>query len=124
MSAEYVRSQYGVNYKRGERLIVDGRVGTLVSFPEQYLGVRFDDNPKYVARCHPTWNVERAESKHGISVTIIRRDPNVWRGRCDCGPKWDGPTYEAVEDEWRKHVHARTGKVTKPWGDKEGRWTP
>ena len=60
MSAEYVRRAYGVDFKVGDRLIVDGREGTLVSFPEQYLGVRFDDTPRRVSRCHPTWNVERA----------------------------------------------------------------
>lgn len=59
MSAEYVRRTYGVDYKRGDRLIIDGRVGTLVSFPGQYLGVRFDGE-KHTERCHPKWRVDRA----------------------------------------------------------------
>lgn len=59
MGATYVRRAYGVNYKRGDRVTVDGRFGTIVSFPEQYLGVRFDDLPRRVMRCHPTWRVER-----------------------------------------------------------------
>lgn len=57
MSAAYVRAAYGVDYKRGDRLVVDGRPGTLVSFPGQYLGVRFDGE-NHTSRCHPTWRVE------------------------------------------------------------------
>lgn len=57
MSAEYVRSQYRVDYKRGDRVTVDGRVGTVVSFPGQYLGIRFDGE-RHTSRCHPTWRVE------------------------------------------------------------------
>lgn len=59
MGAEYVRRAYGVDYKVGDRVTVDGKPGTIVSFPEQYLGVRFDDRPVRVARCHPTWEVKR-----------------------------------------------------------------
>lgn len=58
MSATYVRSYYAVDYKVGDRLLVDGRPGVLVSFPAQYLGVRFDGD-KHTSRCHPTWRVER-----------------------------------------------------------------
>lgn len=56
MTAEWVRRIYGVNYKRGDRVVVDGRAGTIVSFPDQYLGVRFEACTR-VARCHPTWRV-------------------------------------------------------------------
>lgn len=59
MSAEYVRRYYGVDFKRGERLeLLDyrlrptGRVGLLVSFPNQYLGVRFDGE-NFTSRVHP-----------------------------------------------------------------------
>lgn len=58
MSAAYVRRYYAVDYHRGDRLIVDGRPGLLVSFPGQYLGVRFDGE-KFTTPCHPTWRVER-----------------------------------------------------------------
>jgi hypothetical protein len=58
MSAEYVRRYYNVAYKRGDRLTVEGRPGTLVSFPGQYLGVRFDGE-RITSRCHPTWEVAR-----------------------------------------------------------------
>ena len=61
MSAEYVRRYYAVDYKRGDRLIVDGRPGTLVSFPDQYLGVRFDGET-FTSRCHPTWRVGREDA--------------------------------------------------------------
>ncbi|MGH1563076.1 hypothetical protein [Mumia sp. DW29H23] len=58
MSAAYVRSRYAVDYKVGDRLVVDGRAGTLASFPDQYLGVRFDGETR-TSRCHPTWRVSR-----------------------------------------------------------------
>jgi len=59
MSAAYVRDYYGVDYKVGERLVVDGQAGLLVSFPGQYLGIRFDHSPKLTIPAHPTWRVER-----------------------------------------------------------------
>lgn len=58
MSAEWVRHHYDVRFKRGDRVVIDGRVGTIVSFPGQYLGVRFDGE-KRTSRCHPTWRVDR-----------------------------------------------------------------
>lgn len=58
VSAAYVRHYYGVDYKRGERLVVYGRTGVLVSFPGQYLGVRLDGE-RHTSRCHPTWRVQR-----------------------------------------------------------------
>lgn len=58
MSAEYVRRYYGVDFKRGERVeLLDhhdrptGRVGVIVSFPNQYLGVRFDGE-RHTSRVH------------------------------------------------------------------------
>ena len=62
--------------------------------------------------------------KHGCSFVIVSRDPNVWRATCGRHQTWDGPTYEVVEDEWRKHVHAETGTAPNPCGDKTGRWEP
>ena len=59
MSAEYVRRYYGVDYKLGDRITVNGMPGTIVSFPNQYLGVRFDENPKVTRPAHPSWRVER-----------------------------------------------------------------
>lgn len=58
MSAKYVRDFYGVDYKRGDRLTVEGRPGTLVSFPQQYLGIRFDGETR-TSKAHPTWKVAR-----------------------------------------------------------------
>lgn len=64
MSAKYVRDYYGVDYKRGDRLVLrepapaTARHGVLVSFPGQYLGVRFDGQ-KRTSTCHPTWCIER-----------------------------------------------------------------
>lgn len=56
MSAEYVRTAYNLTVKKGDRVTVDGRQGTVVSFPGQYLGVRFDGE-NFTSRCHPTWRV-------------------------------------------------------------------
>ncbi len=60
MSAAFVRATYGVDYKRGDRLTLHDlsgpRHGTLVSFPQQYLGIRFDGET-HVSRCHPTWRI-------------------------------------------------------------------
>lgn len=58
MSAQYVRDYYGVDYKVGDRLTMDGKPGTLVSFPGQYLGIRFDGEG-HVSRAHPTWRIAR-----------------------------------------------------------------
>lgn len=57
MSAAYVRDTYKVPYKVGDRVTVDGRPGVIVSFPGQYLGVRFDGE-RHTSRAHPTWRVE------------------------------------------------------------------
>jgi hypothetical protein len=56
MPASYVRSRYGVPAKRFMRVTVDGRSGTIVKFPGEYIGVRFDGE-KAVTPCHPTWRV-------------------------------------------------------------------
>lgn len=57
MSARYVRDLYRVDYKRGDRVTVDGKPGRIVSFPGQYLGIRFDHEPRTTVRAHPTWRV-------------------------------------------------------------------
>lgn len=64
MSAAYVRRHYAVDYKRGDRITVDNRPGRIVSFPGQYLGVRFDGET-ITRRAHPTWRVQRETDKAG-----------------------------------------------------------
>ena len=80
MSAAYIRSHYPVDYKRGDRLVFrwdeDVRHGVLVSFPGQYLGIRFDGD-KHTSRCHPTWHVEREAHE-------FREDVNDY-SMCMCG---------------------------------------
>jgi len=65
---------------------------------------------------------------HGITVRVIERRWDAratkWAAKCGCKTTWEGPTYEAVEDEWRKHVYDATGFAPTPVGEKEGRWTP
>lgn len=60
MSARYVREHYGVPAKRGTRVTFtdhDGsRGGVIVSFPDQYIGVRFDGERR-TSRLHPTWGI-------------------------------------------------------------------
>ncbi|MEU4229454.1 hypothetical protein AB0F17_34600 [Nonomuraea sp. NPDC026600] len=54
-AAEYVRLYYGVPAYRGDRVVVDGRPGRIVGFRDARLRVRFDEQPRLVAPCHPTW---------------------------------------------------------------------
>lgn len=61
MSAEYVRKTYDVPYKRGDRVRVNGRLGTITSFPGQYIRVKFDGESG-TRVCHPTWQVEMETS--------------------------------------------------------------
>lgn len=66
MSAAYVREAYGVELKVGDRVVLQEgtrheRRGVVVSFPDQYVGVRFDGE-KRTSRCHPTWKLERDQT--------------------------------------------------------------
>lgn len=67
-------------------------------------------------------------SKHGCGFEVVARDERghatSWLAACSCGSKWVAPSYEAAEDEWRKHCHALTGIAPKPMGVKQGRWSP
>ena len=70
--------------------------------------------------------------KHDMTVEILERGPDgmatLWLGSCGSRStshaRWAKPTYEAVEDEWRKHLHEETGTAPDPMGDAEGRWMP
>ena len=70
MSAEYVRGYYGVDFKVGERMRFDydSRVGTLVSFPNQYLGIRFDGESR-TSRVHPLEARRLSDGTTGREVT-------------------------------------------------------
>ena len=62
---------------------------------------------------------------HGVSIRIIRRNPNVWQAKCGRHAEFLGASYEEVEDEWRKHVYAETGEAPKAWGSStDNRWQP
>jgi hypothetical protein len=57
----YIRDYYKVPAKRGIRIAFTWqgtRMGTVVGSADQYLRVRFDDNPKLVETLHPTWEVQ------------------------------------------------------------------
>lgn len=65
MSMQHVRDHYRVPAKRGARVKFTwrdpGRLGTVVASCDQYLRVRFDDNPKVIETVHPTWELEFME---------------------------------------------------------------
>ena len=69
-----------------------------------------------------------SDLKHGALFTVIARGAdNVatrWQAQCGHHATFVAESYEAVEDEWRKHVHAETGSAPKPCGDKTNRWEP
>lgn len=54
---------------------------------------------------------------HSFSASVVSHNPNVWLARCGNHAAWDGPTYEAVEDAWRQHVHEETGVAPRAFGD-------
>lgn len=66
--------------------------------------------------------------RHGGSFEVVERDAKnvavTWLATCVCGEKWGGPTYEAVEDRWREHVHSVRGRAPRAHGDQKGRWQP
>lgn len=74
MSAEYVRRYYGVDFKRGDRVTVDGKPGTVVSFPGQYVGVRFDGE-RHVERCHPKWRIDHTPTPSDGGAVTTKGDP-------------------------------------------------
>lgn len=81
MSAEYVRRYDGVDFKRGDRVVLHDHFGcptedtdpnqcgdaswdehgVVVSFPGQYVGVRFDKYERTLP-CHPTWRLRKESS--------------------------------------------------------------
>lgn len=74
MSAEYVRGRYNVPAKVGQRVVMDGRPGVIVSFPGQYVGVRFDGE-RHTSQCHPTWRMTYG----GTEITEAMLDQETGR---------------------------------------------
>ena len=56
MSANYIRSTYGVPAKRGMRITIDGRPARIVGFDHR-LRIRFDGE-RITRSAHPTWRVD------------------------------------------------------------------
>lgn len=54
---EYIEKAYGVAFKRGQKVTVNGRLGKITSASNGYLRVRFFE-AKHSSPCHPTWRVE------------------------------------------------------------------
>lgn len=60
MAYDYIHQNYGVEFKPGERIAMDGKLG-IVTRPQgdpQYVRVRFDGQ-KHITNVHPTWRIER-----------------------------------------------------------------
>lgn len=59
MSMARIREYYGVPAKRGMRVTMTGRPGTIVasSRTSMHLRVRFDNAPEYISLVHPTWEI-------------------------------------------------------------------
>lgn len=55
------RQFYGVTFKRGQRVTVNGKPGVVTSYDRthMYINVRFDGDKRPVP-CHPTWRMEHA----------------------------------------------------------------
>jgi len=86
VTAAFVRRMYRVTFKRGDRVVLHdhaactapdvGRCedtapdlhGVIVSFPGQYVGVRFDGE-KRTSRCHPTWRLFAEEPAETLVLT-------------------------------------------------------
>lgn len=57
VTAEYVRSYYKVPAKRGMNVTVNGNLGVITGYHNQYLTVRFVAVPDVLHYCHPTWRI-------------------------------------------------------------------
>jgi hypothetical protein len=70
MAYDYIRQTYGVDFKPGERIAMDGKPGTVTRpmADPQYLRVRFD-GLRHISNVHPTWRIER------LSAAAQPREP-------------------------------------------------
>jgi hypothetical protein len=98
---------YRVDFKRGDRVEMPRRgglaSGVIVSFPQQYLGVRFDGE-KRTSRVHPT------------SVTR----------ETTCRSEWTGPPPTVASGGWgdpgpSRHMHRVPGVWDSDNGDAAGK---
>lgn len=94
MTAEYVRNYYKVPAKRGMGVTVDGRPGVIVSFPGQYIGVRFVGD-KHTSRCHPTWEVVYINP-----APPAARETRLYRIKVTSWPTPDGKPFTAQPAEF------------------------
>lgn len=53
---DYINRSYGTDFKRDQRVKVDGRAGTITSANGAHIMVLFDGMPS-PRPCHPTWKV-------------------------------------------------------------------
>lgn len=54
---DYIEQTYGVRYRRGQRVTVDGKPGKITSTRGPHIKVLFDGDKRPLC-CHPTWRVE------------------------------------------------------------------
>jgi hypothetical protein len=53
---EYIRTYYGVNAKRGGRIVYKNKSGTIVGSKGPYLRIRLDGEKK-IGNYHPTYEI-------------------------------------------------------------------
>lgn len=58
---DYIAETYGVCYRRGQRVIVNGKPGKITSTRGPHINVLFDGG-KLPVPCHPTWRVKIVSS--------------------------------------------------------------
>lgn len=68
MGLRYVRDRYRVPARRGGRVWIDGRVGTITS-ASHHIRVRFDGE-RHSTPCHPTWRVEYLDDTNRIRTRM------------------------------------------------------
>lgn len=54
---DYINSHYGLKVKKGDRVKMQGKPGTITGAGNMYLLIMFDGEKKSLP-CHPTWEME------------------------------------------------------------------
>lgn len=66
MSLKYIKDYYEVPADKGQMVVYDGKIGTIVGASGPHLRVRFP-NEKRDFILHPTWKVEYLDSSDNSS---------------------------------------------------------
>lgn len=58
MDQKYILQNYGISFKKGARVLVDGCPGTIVGCRGKWYRFKYDLTKK-TTNVHPTWKIER-----------------------------------------------------------------